>query len=163
MENAIQNDDGVASEVKWRNDMGLTVSHDCFNMGYGYFHQWRKEIAKAAGLPPLELMEGFFVNNDDAVQNPFWIYKYDPNKSILVNDILVRLPIKWKCLKKDCLHELLNHSDCDGYLRVGLLKPLADRLEQLLPNIIGEWVGVTEKFIKGLRKAASKRGRVTFG
>jgi hypothetical protein len=143
--------------------MGLTVSHDCFNSGYGYFHQWRKEIAKVAGLPPLELMEGFFYNDDDASHNPFWIYKFDPNKSLLVDDILSRLPIKWECLKKDCLHELLHHSDCDGYLRVGLLQPLADRLEKLLPNITEEWSSVTKQFIKGLRKAASKRERVTFG
>lgn len=143
--------------------MGLSVSYDCFNYSYGYFHQWRKELARVAGLPPLELMEGFFFQEGSPTENPFWKYKYETNPSPMIGDLLNRLPIKWECLKKDCLYELLWHSDCEGYLRVGLLKPLADRLEKLLPKLSGEWIPVTEKFIKGLRKAASKRKRVTFG
>lgn len=65
---------------------------------------------------------------------------------------------------------LLDHSDCDGEIEAADTGKLADRLEQLLPDVITgqsgdmqKWLTeVTERFIKGLRKAAKKKQRVRF-
>jgi hypothetical protein len=44
--------------------MGLDTTHNCWHGAYSAFMRWRQEIAKAAGLPPLDLMEGFFTSMD---------------------------------------------------------------------------------------------------
>ena len=122
--------------------MGLDTSHDCYHGSYGYFHQWRKEIAKTVGID-LSLMNGFAC------------YK-------------VGSPgIPWENLKPDALHVLLNHSDCGGYIEAADCAPLADRLEEILPLLPEEddsqnWRETTQRFIDGLRLAASKGEPVEF-
>jgi hypothetical protein len=44
--------------------MGLDVSHECWTGAYSAFHIWRCKIAELKGLPPLELMEGFYIGGD---------------------------------------------------------------------------------------------------
>jgi hypothetical protein len=145
--------------------MGLDTTHNAWHGAYSAFMRWRKEIAKAAGLPPLELMEGFFTPigaqgiatfyigraiDDDLVRNSF-------------KGIEERLPIKWECLKPSPLHELLYHSDCDGEIPAESCGPIADELENLLPRMpegeagghIGNWRDKTQRFIDGLRAAAT--------
>jgi hypothetical protein len=160
--------------------MGLDVSHNCWHGAYSAFSRWRQHLAKLAGVP-LGLMEGFY-------QEPYrpameWAAPRDGGPicndmhgPILHNwltlDVLPYVPIKWESLKPDVLHVLLNHSDCDGDIPVKYLKPLADRLEELnaLPGAdvdlfghVGDFRMKTQKFIDGLRLAASKRQKVTFG
>jgi len=128
--------------------MGLDTSHGCWHGAYSAFHIWRQKIAEVAGLPPLEFMEGFYEG-------------YPPKGG---------LPIKWECLKPTPLHELLNHSDCEGEIPAESCGPIADSLEQLLPLLpdeedaghIGNWRSKTQKFIDGLRIAACLGENVRF-
>lgn len=43
--------------------MGLDVSHDCWSGGYGSFHIFREQLAKAAGIP-LDMMAGYYAPDD---------------------------------------------------------------------------------------------------
>lgn len=149
--------------------MGLDCSHDAWHGAYSAFMRWRMEIARAAGLPPLMLMEGFF--NPEA---PYSAVFLDHNASDLSKDSLKRLheylPIKWECLKPSPLHELLFHSDCDGEIATEYCAAIADELEKLLPFLpmddqvghIGNWRNKTQKFIDGLRKAADENQPLVF-
>jgi len=47
--------------------MGLDTTHNCWHGPYGAFHNWRCKLAEVAGLPNLELMDGFWD-----------VLKYDP-------------------------------------------------------------------------------------
>jgi len=145
--------------------MGLDTTHDAWHGAYSAFMRWRTEIARAAGLPPLELMEGFFCPRNGGHGIPT-IY-VDPNSSELalrgIARIEERLPIKWECLKPSPLHELLYHSDCDGEIPAESCGPIADELEKLLPLLpegeagghVGDWRAKTQQFIDGLRRAAA--------
>lgn len=78
---------------------------------------------------------------------------------------------KWKALKPDTLHVLLNHSDCDGKIKAADCRPLAFRLAKVLPllpaiddTVYGKYYlrDKTRQFIKGLRLAARYREDVEF-
>lgn len=63
---------------------------------------------------------------------------------------------------KDVLSELLRHSDCDGELAAAICAPLANRLEGLLPLLGAHAAERTQRFIAGLREAASCNEAVEF-
>lgn len=158
--------------------MGLDVSHDCWHGSYSTFMKWRCVLAKASGLPPLELMEGFYhftdITTDEVIKavtalgfnnGHEWASKllqalYRPHN----------LPIRWECLKPSPLHSLLNHSDCDGTIPASECYGIADALEALLPVIEDEpgagqkdyWREKTMAFIAGLRLAAANGEDVGF-
>lgn len=133
--------------------------------------QWRQMIAKVAGLPPLDLMEGFYraFPGDDACDLIYWARK-GLNDEKAFEDLRQRLPIKWECLKPSPLHLLLYHSDCDGELDWRDCGAIADALEALLPKLldedagghIGNWRDKTAQFVKGLRQASKKQENVVF-
>ena len=123
--------------------MGLDTTHDCWHGAYSAFSRWRVEIARVAGMPPLEMMEGFIHDGQQG--------------------------IKWEILKPDVLHVLLNHSDCDGHISWRNTKKLADRLAELLPLLegdggghIGSYREKTQIFIDGLLAAHEAHERVEF-
>lgn len=131
--------------------MGLSCSHGAWSGAYSAFHRWRCKLAEVAGLPPLDLMDGF----------------YDPTRLTVdvrrvMSGLLGQLPIQWECFKPSPLHELLHHSDCEGTIPADRCGPIADALEELLPMLphgdagghIGNWKDKTETFIAGLRSAA---------
>jgi hypothetical protein len=148
--------------------MGLDTSHDAWSGGYGTFYQWRRIIAHAAGLPPLDLMEGFYSKLVDGISILPTLYSKD--NSSFIKAIDERLPIKWECLKRSPLHILLSHSDCDGDIKWRKCKGIADELEKLLPLIPVEkghpegdyWLKKTQKFIDGLRLAYEKKENLEF-
>lgn len=152
--------------------MGLDTTHDAWHGAYSAFMRWRQELCVAAGLPPLELMEGFFDIDRAVIGNPFWrSYEVDKEKGYDgVNSIWARLPIKWDCLKPDPLYELLNHSDCEGSIPWKSCAGIADSLERLLPNLpdggggghIGNWRDKTATFIAGLRAASAANEDLEF-
>ena len=114
--------------------MGLDTTHDCWHGPYSSFGDFRRALAKAAGMPPLDEMHG---------------YKQGFRA--------------WDSLRPDVLHKLLNHSDCDDEINTEDCAPLADRMEALLPNIESDyWREKAEGFIAGLRLAASKQENVEF-
>ena len=143
--------------------MGLDCSHDAWHGAYSAFMRWRQELAKVAGVPPLELMDGFYDSKEYGTlyfgqsldnQSPYG-WKRDR--------ISESLPIKWDSLKPSPLHELLYHSDCDGDIPAENCAAIADALEALIPLLpdgdagghIGNWRDKTAQFVAGLRAAAA--------
>jgi len=134
---------------------------------------WRTKIAEVAGLPPLELMAGFYRGFYD---NHLPTLYHGPGTGRrefsppYLSHIDERLPIMWECLKPSALHELLFHSDCDGEIAAERCGPIADALEpliNLLPNDdagghIGNWKEKTQKFVDGLRAAAKANEDLRF-
>lgn len=149
--------------------MGLDTSHDCWHGAYSAFDRWRTKLAEVAGLPPLDLMAGFYAPLSGG-HVPTLYHGLDTRTSDCLRDIDARLPIRWDALKPDILHRLLHHSDCDGILENVICAPLADRLEELLPLLpdeldpghIGIWKKKTQQFINGLRAAATAGEDVEF-
>lgn len=149
--------------------MGLDCSHNAWHGAYSAFMRWRQKLAEVAGLPPLELMEGFY--SPLASQNLPTLYHgpgtrdggYGRDSRPYLADLDERLPIKWSCLKPSPLHELLYHSDCDGEIAADRCGPIADELEKLIPLLpdgdggghIGVWREKTAQFVAGLRAAAA--------
>lgn len=151
--------------------MGLDTTHDAWHGAYSAFHRFRTKIAEAAGLPPLELMEGFFHEGQSseysamtycAQRDQFW------GKYVLA--VRDALPIRWDWLKPDPLHTLLYHSDCDGDIAPEDCAKIAARLEELLPILsenegaghIPNWRDKTRDFINGLRRAAAANEPLEF-
>lgn len=148
--------------------MGLNISHGTWKGAYSAFMRWRKEIAKAIGMPPLELMDGFY----DEV--PFTMIDIKMGRNTvdthMLDSIRSQMPIKWESLKRHDLHILLNHSDCDGYITAKQAAKIANELEKLLPKIegidlgghIGDMKVKTQLFIDGCRLAHSKNESLKF-
>ena len=142
--------------------MGLNCSHGAWDGAYSSFMYWRRMIAKVAGLPPLDLMEGFYCPLDCKHSVPTLYHgfhtrepAYGQGSKPYMADIDERLPIKWECLKPSPLLALLNHSDCDGDIPPDQCGPIAEELSRLVPMIHEEyWKAATVKFIAGLCKAA---------
>lgn len=149
--------------------MGLDCSHNAWHGAYSAFMQWRTELAKVAGLPPLELMDGFYAPLDCGslptlyhgmnTQDP----AFGPDSRPHMANLDDRLPISWDCLKPSPLHELLYHSDCEGEIAADKCVAIADALEELIPLLpegeggghIGVWRDKTAQFVAGLRAAAA--------
>lgn len=153
--------------------MGLDTSHGAWHGAYSAFMRWREKIMEVAGLPPLELMEGFYYKGSHG--DPFSLlnYKYPKGDELdmsALRRIEVKLPIKWKCLKPNPLHELLSHSDCDGYINWSSCKKIADELSKLIDKLpdedngghIGNWREKTQTFIDGLNKAYVAKEKLDF-
>jgi hypothetical protein len=130
--------------------------------------RWRRKLAEVAGLPPLDLMEGFYSRHGER-SGPGTLYygpdtgkpAYGPGSRPYLADIESALPIKWECLKPSPLHTLLYHSDCEGEIAADDCGPIADALEALIPLLpdeeagghIGNWREKTLQFVRGLRAA----------
>lgn len=147
--------------------MGLDTSHDCWHGPYSAFMRWRQEICRVAGLPPLDLMEGFYTPGD--CNDPIVSARRGLNDEKAYANLQAQLPIRWDCLKPSPLHKLLNHSDCDGQIDAKDCGPLADALEAII-HLFPEddqgwhkdWRSRTATFIAGLRLAASRGEPVDF-
>ena len=72
--------------------MGLDTTHDCWHGAYSAFMRWRQEIARIAGLPPLDLMEGFY---EEEYRDPIYFARKGLNDEKAFEDIRKSLPIKW--------------------------------------------------------------------
>ena len=151
--------------------MGLDCSHDAWHGAYSAFMTWRKKIAEVAGLPPLELMQGFYDPLPPNERHSPTLYAGVISEySHTLKSLDQKLPIKWDCLKPSALHILLYHSDCDGDINWEDCNAIADELERLLPfspdedagGHIGFWKAKTKTFIDGLRLAYSKHENLLF-
>lgn len=150
--------------------MGLGVSHDCFRGAYSAFMRLRQAIAAAAGLPPLQLMDGYY--EEGAIVPRFLFSDEEKAGDFSKHPTLGKLPIKWDYFETDPLVTLLTHSDCEGEIAAADCEPLAARLEELLPKLgsdggghleaVGGVRGATELFIAGLRRAAAAGEDVEF-
>ncbi len=119
--------------------MGLDTSHDCWHGPYSLFSRWREAIAKAVGIPLMQ-MEG-----------------YQRDRSI---------SLSWNLFKDHPLVPLLNHSDCEGSIASADCTKIADALEALplFPESWNaeDWREPTRRFIEGLRRAAAAGEDVEF-
>lgn len=163
--------------------MGLDTSHNAWHGPYSSFGHWRNWVAIQLGLPPLDLMEGFYTTEHDTDNgylkgygNPFYHAKLrltgEEYKDI--QSVQIGLPIKWSCLKEDPIHELLNHSDCEGDIPWESCGKIAERLKHLLNNIqlnesspdtdfINDYlINKTKQFMEGCQLAFEKRERLEF-
>lgn len=145
--------------------MGLDTTHGCWHGSYTAFGRWREKLAEVAGLPPLELMDGFYVPLGSWM--PATLYHGDQNQqSYGLKRLDKMLPIKWDCLKPDPIHKLLHHSDCDGEIAWEDCVAIAERLEQLIPLLqtggIDSWGPATQTFADGLRLAAKMKENLGF-
>lgn len=131
--------------------MGLDTTHNAWHGSYGGFMNWRTAIAKAAGLPPLCLMAGFYRPGEY------------PDLEAKARDQGHSLPISWESQSIGPLEILLNHSDCDGELLAADCPAIADALEVLLPKLSNQYdIKKAEQFIAGLRFAASRGEDIEF-
>ena len=153
--------------------MGLDCSHGAWHGGYSSFMRWRQAVAHAAGMPPLEMMEGFHVPLGSGIEHGVpTLYVSSPTEQDKwrMSRLDEFLPIRWEALVPDPLHVLLSHSDCDGEIAHELCGPIADRLEAILPNMpegdggghIRDWRETTQQFIDGLRLAAERKEPLDF-
>ena len=153
--------------------MGLDLTHGAWNGSYSAFGRWRIEIARVAGLPPLDLMEGFY--EDKGSYSPFALLDFafpkgDELEMGALRRIITQLPIKWESLKPNALHILISHSDCDGYINWRDCKKIADELTKLLDKLsdenvgghIGNYKDKTKTFIDGLMNAYNKKEKLLF-
>lgn len=125
--------------------MGLDTTYDCWHGPYGQFKYFRNDLAKAAGMPPLSLMSGF----------------YKPGQ--VSGEGSDGLPLQWESLKPDILHVLLNHSDCDGSISPADALPLAHRLISLVGHpAVEEWSREIQQFADGLTRAHQDGEEVQF-
>jgi hypothetical protein len=139
--------------------MGLDCSHGAFSGAYSAFSRWRNAVAEAAGYS-LDTSE-----NGRTYPKLDWDSLPDAT-----------LEGTWKETPEDPLLVLLAHSDCDGDIFPAQAGPLANRLEELLPEIAkkhaadwghitrdGGMVAVTRRFIYGLRLAQFLSEPLRFG
>jgi hypothetical protein len=143
--------------------MGLDTTHDAWHGSYGAFSVWRKDIAVAAGI----------IGPDDSL---YPRSSYDVKRGVkdspidwLFWDTQTDYYGKWKKDPEDVIWVLLAHSDCEGHIKKRFLRPLADRLEALVPQVDGQdWQYTdymstrTQRFVNGLRLAAADGQKLRF-
>ena len=146
--------------------MGLSISHNAFSAPYSTFNRWRTEIAKRIGMP-LDLMEGFYFEKE---QNPFTLLNYAYPKgdelemANLRRSLIPLLPLKWDSFKPSPLHDLLYHSDCDGYINYSSLRKIIPILESMIKDDDKEsgFYQTTDQFINGAKDAVNHKQRLEF-
>lgn len=137
--------------------MGLDISYDCWHGAYSAFSRWRNELAKAAGYAIAD------IKWEDGTTTQTILVDWGHLQDKLFGD--------WKKTPDDPLLVLIAHSDCEGKIKPAQCKPLADRIEKLLPLLpkgdggghIYDWQVVTQQFIDGLREAFKDNKSVEFG
>jgi hypothetical protein len=163
--------------------MGLDTTHNAWHGPYSSFNQWRHWLAEQIGIP-LEIMEGFYLNDDKLYPNLFMLLEYkfpagDELEMAEVRRLKNKLPLKWNVLKPDPLHKLLYHSDCDGYINWVDCGKIAVRLNEILLQISNDnaesrsplteranydgMYNATKRFMKGCELAFKNKEKLLFG
>lgn len=143
--------------------MGLDTTHDCWHGAYSAFNRWRHAVAEAAGyrvVPPTPEERATGRILCDCVDIDWSIYRDENYQGEWSDGPFIDDPL---------LH-LIVHSDCDGVIHPKHGRALAARLEGLLPLLdegksgghIWSMREVTERFIRGLRKATDADEDVEF-
>lgn len=138
--------------------MGLDTSHGAWHGAYSAFTRWRHAVAEAAG---------YLVRKVDWGDRGML-----PMDTVLIDWGHVpegALYGKWAETPADPLLVLIAHSDCEGEILPAQAGPLADRLEELLPKLSGDYGGhigdikaKTLVFIAGLRAAVEANEPLDF-
>ena len=134
--------------------MGLDTTHDCWHGPYSQFMRWRQWlnlfIMTERGEAGDEAARKIgYMGATTAALEKAWADGHYKDQSVPIN-------------------VLMAHSDCDGDIPAEVCEPLADALEALLDRhmpqrgIYDEQRPATERFIRGLRKAAAAGEAVEF-
>jgi len=144
--------------------MGLDTSHDCWHAAYSAFGRWRQKVAEVAGYAIWKVKYDDYPATDTVMID----WGHLPENALMGD---------WPETPSDPLLVLIAHSDCEGIIRPEQGVPLADRLEELLPELEavdategsvghieyhGGYAGAARKFIAGLRLAAAANEDVDF-
>ncbi len=128
--------------------MGLDCSHDAWEGSYSAFTRWRHKIAEVAGYAIWPVKDDNRLTMDTIIID----WGHVPAGAVMG---------EWENTPDDPLIVLFTHSDCDGVIHPAQGGPLADRLEEILPEVegdggghIGSYREKTKAFIEGLREAA---------
>lgn len=122
----------------------VVLGEEILQRSYSGFGMWRTALAEAAGIGT---KEGSFGPDPAVDYDAFELCNYQG---------------EWAegTEPEDPLYLLFIHSDCDGILEHKHLERLADRLEEILPNLLDDETyypishhAVTARFIAGLRGA----------
>lgn len=145
--------------------MGLYTTHGCWDGPYSSFSRWRNVLAE---LAEYQLMGPTQEEIDQGVAFPGQKYVMIEWSAISQGNV----EGEWTRTPPDPLIVLLVHSDCDGVIHPAQARPLADRLEELLPKVeafaadpenrAGWYPHRTRQFIEGLRAAADLEEDVEF-
>lgn len=121
--------------------MGLDFSHGGAHWAYSGFMRFRKRLAAVYGVE-LSKMEGFQMDWEPKISNP----------------------IPWTKTTCGELTALINHSDCDGYLRDYQCKKMAPALRKAVeswPN--GDYDKEQALLLAdGMERAAKEKKRLRF-
>lgn len=120
--------------------MGLDTTHDCWHGAYSRFDRFRQALCSVAWGLDLRSFDGFSGGTQPT-------HTFAPMKA-----------------DDDALVYLLDHSDCDGEIRVEHLLPLAARLEELAPRLkyVEDFQQRCLQFAAGCRAAAARGEAVEF-
>jgi hypothetical protein len=135
--------------------MGMSFSHAKGFYNYRAFGEMRRELALAAGFPPLEMMDGYLKKEVRVPIN---------GESVTVS------PIKWDLFESDPICLLLMARDAQGSIPCDQCLAVAQRLEELLDRMPTKYRAfgdnlhqdVLEIFINGLRAAAKDKADFTW-
>lgn len=133
--------------------MGLDTTHDCWHGPYSQFMRWRQWInhfvmEERAGAGDEEARKISHMGATVQAIEKAWNDGHYEDQAVPIN-------------------VLMAHSDCDGDIPAAVCGPLADELERLLKHmpergIYDEQRPATERFIRGLRRAAAANEDVEF-
>jgi hypothetical protein len=139
--------------------MGLNTSYSCWDGPYSAFTRWRNTLSELAGYSLVEEKSEY-----GSFKTPSGIDWNKITKDNLNGD--------WETIPSDPFVIIMCHYDCEGHICKEHVKPLADRLIELLPlieelksnpRVDYEYIkGKTEIFIKGLLEAHANNDRVEF-
>jgi len=126
---------------------------------------FRQAVADVLSIP-LQVMEGFYDKSE-------WMVCAVGNKAgeHLLEKRLEALPVSWRAWEDDPIVLLLHHSDFDGEIRWQDAAAIAERLEEIAPQIVHppgqredwDFKAAALQFAAGLRRAAQAQEDVTFG
>jgi len=133
--------------------MGLDTTHGCWNGPYSQFARWRQWLnlfvmTKRGQAGDESAKQISYMGAIAEAIDRAWSEGHYEDQSIPIN-------------------VLMNHSDWDGDIPADVCGPLADALEDLLDQmpergIYDEKRPATERFIRGLRRAAEAGEAVEF-
>lgn len=134
--------------------MGLDTSHGCWHGPYSQFMHWRVWLH-------------YFVMREREAHDPKAAQV--SYKGATREGYIEALNAGMYDDQSVPINVLMNHSDCDGEILTEDCDPLADALEKIMERYMpprgtyDEMRPPTERFIKGLRLAATRGEIVTFG
>ena len=140
--------------------MGLDTSHDCWHGPYSMFMRWRERLHVLIMRDRRDRLGAAWFDAQPWSRAQSYTYAECVRKES---------EIPWPYPSEtDPLDVLMSHSDCDGEIAADLCGPMADALQDLIDRrmpssgLYDDIRPATERFVAGLRRAASAGDAVVF-